>query len=60
LATPTLEQHAQGVVLSASINSLEWMARFLAGLGCPFTVRQPIELKGALQGLASELIQMAQ
>lgn len=60
LATLTLEQHAQGVVLSASINSLEWMVRFLAGLGCPFTIRQPIELKGALQELAAELIQMAQ
>ena len=60
LATLTLEQQTQGVVLSASIDNLDWMARFLVNLGCSFVVRHPTELKTALQSLAQEITCLAQ
>ena len=56
----TLEQHPQGVVFYASIANLNWMARFLVGLGCPFSIRRPVELRTTLQELAKEMNQIAQ
>ncbi len=56
----TLEPHPQGVVLYASIANLNWMARFLVGLGCSFVIRRPVELRTALQELAGEMHKMAQ
>lgn len=56
----TLEQDAQGVILRASLDNLDWMARFLVGLGCSFVIRQPAELRTILQELAAEMISMAQ
>ena len=56
----TLEQHPQGVVLYASLADLNWVARFLVGLGCPFVIRRPTELRTALQELAGEMSRMAQ
>lgn len=60
LATLTLEPQTQGVLLSASLGNLDWMARFLVSLGCSFKVRQPAELKTALQKLAKEITDIVQ
>ena len=60
LATLTFEQQTQGVLLSASVDNLDWMARFLVNLGCSFVVRHPAELKTALQTLAKEINCLAQ
>ncbi len=60
LATLRPTQHAHGVIFSASINDLNWMARFLISLGCPFIIQQPPELRSALQELAYEMLQTAQ
>ncbi|GCF09909.1 helix-turn-helix transcriptional regulator [Dictyobacter arantiisoli] len=59
LATLTLEPLAQGILFSASIHSLDYIARFLVSLGCSFEIRQPVELKLALRTLAEEIIQLA-
>ena len=56
----SLETQPAGVVLRASLHDLDWVARFLAGLGCPFVIRQPVELRTALQKLATNLTQIAQ
>ncbi len=60
LATLEAVSHDQGVTLSASIHDLSWMARFLIGLGYPFLIQQPAELKDALRELAYEMLQVAQ
>ena len=60
LATLEVASHTQGVTLSASIHNLTWMARFLIGLGCPFVIEQPAELRSALRELAHEMLQIAQ
>ena len=60
LATLTLEQQTQGVVLSASVDNLDWMARFLVSLQCSFVIRSPTELKTALQTLAEEITCLVQ
>ena len=56
----TLEQHPQGVVLYASLDNLNWMARFLVSLDCSFIIRRPGELRTTLQELAGEMSQLAQ
>ncbi len=55
-----LEQVAGGVVLRCYVEHLDWIARFLVGLGYPFIVRQPTELREALQRLAHEIVRMAE
>ncbi len=60
LATLEVASQTQGITLSASIYDLTWMARFLIGVGCPFIVKQPAELKDALRDLAYEMLQIAQ
>jgi predicted DNA-binding transcriptional regulator YafY len=59
LAILEITSSTQGVTLSASIHDLTWMARFLIGLGCPFVIEQPAELKEALRELAYEMLQVA-
>ena len=56
----TLEQVTGGVVFRCYVERLDWIARFLAGLGCPLIVRQPPELREALQRLAQEIARMAE
>lgn len=58
-ALATLEQAADGVVLRCYVSHLEWIAHFLAGLDCPLVVRQPSELREALQRLAEKIIRIA-
>lgn len=55
----TLEEVPEGVLLRAYDASLDHAARFLVGLGCPFSVRQPPELQEALGRLANWIAQVA-
>lgn len=54
-----LEQTDNGVLLHAQAARLDGMARMLVGLGCPFVVRRPEELKTALCDLAAEIVRLA-
>ena len=56
----TIEQTEGGTLLRGSVHDLGWMARVLAGLDCPFVVRQPDELREALERRAREISAMAQ
>lgn len=48
-----------GVVMTARAERLDGMARMLAGLGFPFTVRRPAELRGCVRDLARTLEEQA-
>jgi predicted DNA-binding transcriptional regulator YafY len=52
----SLEPTNDGVVLRCSVEDLEWMARFLAGLPWPFAIRRPDELRLALRRHAEALL----
>ena len=54
-----LEEAPGGSVLRCSTSDLDWMARVLARLDCPFVVREPAELKGALEKRAAEIVALA-
>jgi len=54
-----LEQCPAGVMLRSSVKDLDWLARYLAGLGFPVVVCQPPELRTAFQRLATEIAQFA-
>lgn len=55
----TLEAVDGGVALRGYVQSVEWMARYLAGLHWPFVVRRPEELKAALRRHAAALVTAA-
>ena len=44
-----------GTVLRMRVDSLDWMATVLAGLGCDFTIRRPDELRASVRALAQRL-----
>lgn len=44
--------------LHMRVSSLDWAASFLAGLGCPFEVRAPVELRAAVHALAARLLRV--
>jgi predicted DNA-binding transcriptional regulator YafY len=48
------------VVLRARAERLDGAARMLAGVGCPFVVRKPAELRAALRELAGTLARQAE
>jgi predicted DNA-binding transcriptional regulator YafY len=48
-----------GTLLRTRVNSLDWMATVLAGLGCSFTIRRPEELRASLRSLAERLAAQA-
>lgn len=50
-----LDATDDGVVIRINVDDLDWAARFLIGLGCPFVAREPPELRVALRALAAEL-----
>jgi predicted DNA-binding transcriptional regulator YafY len=58
-AFASLTETPEGVVLRANIQSLPWMARFVASLGCSFVVRQPAELRDELRRHAAEIARLA-
>ena len=45
-----------GTLLRMRVSSLDWMARILAGLDCPFTILKPEELRASVRGLADRLV----
>ncbi len=55
----TLDETPHGVVLRAQAAHLDWMARFLVSLECPFLIRRPPELRAALRHLADEITAQA-
>ena len=48
------------MVLRCYTDDLSWLARLLASIGCPLTVRRPPELKTAIQEHAWRLLGMIQ
>jgi len=59
-AMATLEAAEGGVLLRCHAQDLDWMARFLVGLGVPLTVRRPPELRDALRNLAAQIAELAE
>jgi predicted DNA-binding transcriptional regulator YafY len=59
-AVARLEEAPEGVLLRCHAQNLDWMARFLVGLGLPFAVRRPDELRAALRALAAEIAALAE
>ena len=55
----SLEEAEGGVLMRGTADSLDGMARFLAGLFCPFVVRRPPELREALGRHADEIARLA-
>ena len=58
-AVAVLEEVADGVTFSCYVANLDWIAYVLAGLRCPLIVRQPTELREALQRLAQHVTSLA-
>ncbi|MBZ0287919.1 MAG: YafY family transcriptional regulator [Anaerolineae bacterium] len=52
----TLEAHENGVLFRTGSEDIDWMARYLVGLGFPLTVRQPPELRAAFARLAARIV----
>ena len=55
---PTLAElvdDPDGTLLRMRVDSLDWMATVLAGLGCGFTIRRPDELRASVGALAAQL-----
>ncbi len=50
-----LTQEEGGTALRMRVSSLDWTASLLAGLGCPFQVRRPDELRTSVRALAQRL-----
>jgi predicted DNA-binding transcriptional regulator YafY len=50
-----LADDRDGTLLRTRVNSLDWMASVLAGLGCGFTIREPEELRASVRALAKRL-----
>ncbi len=51
---------AGGVLVRLGVDRLDWMARTLMLLGCPFIVREPPELRDALRELADDAAAFAE
>ena len=54
-----IEAEGAGVRFRTSIGDLDWMARFLVNLGCPFIIHAPVELRDTLRCLAIDLLRIA-
>ena len=50
-----LREENSGTALRMRVSSLDWAASLLAGLGCPFTVRAPDELRASVAALSERL-----
>lgn len=59
-AMATLDPYGAEVLLRCYVQNLDWIAHFLVGLGTPFVVRQPPELRDALRRLAAEVAALAE
>ena len=58
-ALAELAADGDGTLLRMRVDSLDWMAGILAGLGCDFTVRAPGELRARVRALADRLARSA-
>jgi predicted DNA-binding transcriptional regulator YafY len=56
----SLEETEGGVMMRCSVSDLDGMARFLAGLFCPFVAKSPPELGESLGHHAAELARLAE
>jgi predicted DNA-binding transcriptional regulator YafY len=59
-ALALLEQEKEGISFRCYVENLDWIAYVLLGLGCPFLVRQPPELRNALRELAQKAMNIAE
>ncbi len=55
-----LEEVPEGIIMRCYVEHLDWIARILVSLGCPFTVRQPTELRAELRLLADRVAGLAE
>lgn len=55
----TLEETADGVLLRCTTDSLPWIAALIAGVGCDFTIYEPVELRAELRELGARLATLA-
>jgi predicted DNA-binding transcriptional regulator YafY len=55
----TLEERAGGVLLRTQADPLDYMARYLVQIDCPFRVLHPPELRDAVRQLAHQLSRFA-
>jgi len=55
-----LKEAEGGVLMRSSTSDLDWMARVLAGFSFPFVVREPSELREALERRATEISHLAE
>ena len=51
----TLQAAPGGVLFRTQADELDWMARLLVEIGCPFRIQHPPELRQAVQRLARNL-----
>jgi predicted DNA-binding transcriptional regulator YafY len=58
-AMATLEQAPDGIVFRCYTGNLDWAAYLLAGLNCPFVIREPQALHDALRSLAERIAALA-
>lgn len=56
----TLAAGDGGVMMRFNIEDLDWAARYLVGLGFPFVVVAPDELRGVLRGIAAAVAAAAE
>lgn len=56
----TLEETPDGTLMHCWAEDLDWVARFLVRLGCPFRVREPAALNDTLRHLAAEIASMVE
>jgi hypothetical protein len=54
-----LESCPDGVIIRLNVEYLDVAARYLIGLGWPFLVRQPPELRAVLRDLAAQIASSA-
>jgi predicted DNA-binding transcriptional regulator YafY len=52
----TLAQLPDGIRFCTAVGDIDWMARFLVGLGVPVVIRQPPELRSAFRNLAADIL----
>lgn len=55
-----IEPVVGGVAIRAHVERLEWFARMLLMLECPFVIRRPPELRVVLRAVASEAAALAE
>jgi predicted DNA-binding transcriptional regulator YafY len=55
----TLEETPGGVILRTQADALDWMARMLVQIDCPFRILHPAELRDSVRRLARNLSQQA-